>query len=419
MRDTHGNNKKLIAQELIKWIIGLAVSFGLLWLCVTFYGKSVGAGKIEAPTPQRANGVITADEWAEAYPEIVASYKANSQNTYVLDYLEEDPYLKTIYEGFGFAKQYDSARGHEYSLEDLFNTARPHALANCLTCKTADFTKLVQDQGVSAYSLDFEAVKDSMSENIGCYNCHGNEANDNGKLVVTHDYILNTLGSNRSSIDEATLSCGQCHIEYYFEPDTKATNIPYSEVSAMRPEAILEYYDSIGFSDWTQESTGAKLLKAQHPEMETFLGEGSAHVGFGMNCADCHMAKVTENGKTYTSHTLVSPLDSPEILETCAACHKGTDMTQKVQSIQKQITDREKVIGANLAELKEKLVEANGSDAYTQEELDAIRTIYRQAQWYFDFEYVENSEGAHNSKLANSCLDKAESLIADGMKLFK
>ena len=55
---------------------------------------------------------------------------------------------------------------------------------------------------------------------------------------------------------------------------------------------------------------------------------------------------------------------------------------------------------------------------YTEEELDAIRLQYRHAQWFFDYVYVENSEGAHNSKLANSCLDKAAEKIEEGMKLF-
>ena len=369
----------------------------------------------EATEPVAAStAIITADEWAEKFPEITASYKATSENTYIVEYLEQDPYLVNLYEGFGFAKQYGSARGHEYSLEDLANTARPHPLANCLTCKTADFTKLVQDQGVSAYSLDFNEVMASMNESVGCYNCHANEA-DTGKLVVTHDYFIDKL--DKTGIDAATLSCGQCHIEYYFEPDTKATTIPYTNVSEMTPEAMLEYYDAMDFADWTQPSTGAKLLKAQHPEMETFLN-GSIHATFGMSCASCHMEKVTENGVSYTSHNLVSPLDSPAILDTCAACHKDVDMTEKVHAIQAQVTARETEVGNSLSAFKDKLAEAVASGEYTEEELNAIRVLYRHAQWFFDYQYVENSEGAHNSKLANSCLDQAAAKIEEGMQLF-
>lgn len=416
MKDLKGTSPKTAVHELVKWCVSFVVSFAILGLLVTLYGHSVNAGKVQAPTPARANGVITADEWAEAYPEIVASYKATGNHYDISDYLTEDPYLVNIYEGYGFAKMYGSARGHEYCLEDLSDTARPHPLANCLTCKTADFTKLVQDQGVGAYSLDYEEVASSMSENVGCYNCHANEANDNGKLVVTHDYIIDGLGSNMDSIDAATLSCGQCHIEYYFAPETKATSIPYTDVASMNPEVILAYYDEMGFADWTQESTGAKMLKAQHPEMETYLS-GSVHAGMGLSCADCHMAKVTENGKTYTNHELVSPLESPAILDTCATCHKGVDMVEKVRTIQAQVTARETEIGNNLSAFKDALAAANAAGTMSEADLDAVRTIYRHAQWFFDFDYVENSEGAHNSALANSCLDKAQELIDQGMQL--
>ena len=345
---------------------------------------------------------------------IIASYKATAENTYAVDYLEQDPYLVNIYEGFGFAKQYDSARGHEYSLEDVANTARPHPLANCLTCKTADFTMLVQEQGVSAYSLDFNEVMASMNDSIGCYNCHADKT-DTGELVVTHDYFTDKL--DMTGIDAATLACGQCHIEYYFEPDTKATTIPYTNTAEMTPEAMLAYYDAMDFADWTQPSTGARLLKAQHPEMETFLN-GSIHAKFNLSCASCHMEKATENGVNYTSHNLVSPLDSPAILATCASCHPGVDMTEKVHAIQEQVTARETEVGNQLSGFKDKLAEAVASGEYTDEELDAIRLCYRHAQWFFDYVYVENSEGAHNSALAYSCLDQAAAKIEEGMKLF-
>ena len=59
------------------------------------------------------------------------------------------------------------------------------------------------------------------------------------------------------------------------------------------------------------------------------------------------------------------------------------------------------------------------SGAYTEDELNAIRGLYRAGQWYFDYVYVENSEGAHNSTMANDCLDKAADYTAHAMALFK
>lgn len=379
-----------------------------------------------APENQAYDGTINAAAWKEVFPYIADSMDANGKNDEIVDYLAQDPYLKNIYEGYGFAKEYGSARGHNYTLEDVHHTARPHATANCLTCKTPNFAKLVQDKGVEAYTYDFEEVWTQIhdqGEVVSCYTCHGNSAGNNGELRVTHTYVNKALGANVQSINPGTLSCGQCHIEYYFTPADKETMMPYGSVEAMTPEAILEYYDSmvlpdgtVGFADWTQESTGARMLKAQHPEMETYLL--GKHAAEGLNCADCHMEiKLNEDGTVYHSHELVSPLDSPAILESCAKCHGDTNMTQMVHRIQDQITTRETETGNKLSAFKDALAAANQGGKLSEAELNAVRKLYREAQWFFDFCYVENSEGAHNSELANRCLDTAEAKIAEGMAL--
>ena len=401
--------KSNISENLIKLAGAVAVSVVLIG--VTEILNNTVLAPLSAPTPANENGVITAEEWGEVFPEIYASYMENNDNTYRIDYLEEDPYLTTVYEGFGFAKDYTSAVGHTYTLEDVYNTERPHALANCLTCKTPDYTKLVNDMGEDAYTLDFEEVYAQMNESVSCYNCHENQAHNDGELVVTHSYVTAALGED-SGIPLETLTCGQCHIEYYFAPDNKATSMPYDSIEAMDPEAILAYYNEMGFSDWTQESTGTGLLKAQHPELETFLGAGSVHAAT-MNCADCHM----EDRESYTSHNWQSPLESEIILATCASCHGDTDMVAKTKAIQEEITAREKETGEKLAELKTALAEAVAAGTYSEDELDAVRSKYRDAQWFWDFCYVENSEGAHNSTLSKRCLDNADALIAEGMEL--
>jgi nitrite reductase (cytochrome c-552) len=133
--------------------------------------------------------------------------------------------------------------------------------------------------------------------------------------------------------------------------------------------------------------------------------------------------KLNDDGTVYHSHELVSPLDSEAILASCAKCHGDTNMVQKVHRIQDQITTRETEIGNKLSAFKDALAEANQAategapGAKTEEELNAIRKLYREAQWFFDFCYVENAEGAHNSALANRCLDTAAEKIAEGMEL--
>ena len=372
---------------------------------------------VEAPEAASPDGVVSAEEWSAIYPEIAASMASNSDNNYRISYLDEDPYLSNIYEGYGFAIDYTSAIGHSYTLEDVHDTQRPHALANCLTCKSPNFTKMVNDMGEEAYQYDFEETWQQLGENISCYNCHENQAGNAGQLVVTHSYMELALGDNMKSIDPAVLSCGQCHIEYYFDPETKATRSPVSSVETMHPTAILEYYKAMDFSDWTQESTGTRMLKAQHPEMETFLQGKHAAM---LSCADCHMAVTTaENGTVYHSHMWQSPLENETLLATCAKCHGETDMTAFVHSIQEEITGREKEVGEKLSGLKDALAAKVAEGAMEDAALDPIRTLYREAQWYWDFCYVENSEGAHNSALARECMDTAESKIDEAMGLLE
>ena len=370
---------------------------------------------VEAPEATSKDGTVNADDWAAVYPHIAVTMGDNEKNSYVTDYLEEDPYLVNIYEGYGFARDYGSARGHAYTLADVHKTQRPHPKANCLTCKTPNFAKLVNDQGVGVYSMPFEEVEALMEENISCYTCHGNEAGDAGRLVVTHSYVNKALGDNANAIDPATLSCGQCHIEYYFTPADSETMMPYHSVSEMTPEAILAYYDGIDFADWTQESTGTRMLKAQHPEMETFLQGKHAAL---LNCADCHMPmEMADDGTVYHSHLLVSPLENETLLQTCADCHGDTDMVKLVRGIQERVTSRETEVGNELSELKDTLSAAVTDGKLSEDELNAVRKLHREAQWFFDFCYVENSEGAHNSELSMRCLDTSENKIKEAMAL--
>ena len=442
-------DRKTIIYKIICTVA--VVALAVLLLCGVFSGKDakyhlqdrsaigpltvddIKKVTVSAPSETAYDGTINAEAWQALFPDITMSMKANEDNDEIVDYLEQDPYLVSIYEGYGFAKEYGSARGHEYCLDDVHHTARPHATANCLTCKTPNFAKLVADKGVEAYTYDFEEVWQQIKaegEDVSCYTCHGNDAGNGGALRVTHTYVNKALsGEALSSIHPATLSCGQCHIEYYFTPADKETMMPYQDVDSMSPEAILAYYDnmvlpdgSVGFADWTQASTGAKMLKAQHPEMETYL-QGK-HAAEGMSCADCHMEiTMNEDGTVYHSHELVSPLDSEDILSTCAKCHGSENMVQKVRRIQDSVTAKEKVVGNNLMAFKNALADANKAftegapGAKTEKEMENLRKLYREAQWYFDYCYVENAEGAHNSELAYRCLDTAQQKIDKGMKL--
>lgn len=372
--------------------------------------------------------VITAADWAETYPAQYLSWKQNEENAGQTDYLVDYPMLSTLYNYYGFAFDYKAARGHMFDVDDISETARPHGKASCWTCKTPLYTAMVLEMGDAAYAEDFAAVTDTVSaEPISCFNCHANDPlKENGEvnLVVTHTYLIDGVGEDFESIDAATLSCGQCHNEYFFDPNAeyKPTTLPHDSLASMSPDAILAYYnapnwDGKPYADFTNPLTGVQQIKVQHPELETFLGEGSPHRNT-YSCADCHMGKAKdENGRTYSSHNLISPLENPALIEgECSKCH--ADLITEVRQIQDRIENRTYTIGYELMFLTERLADAVESGTYTEDRLDEIRSLARDAQFYWDFVFVENAEGAHNPKLTNYCLDRAEALCKDALALF-
>ena len=76
-------------------------------------------------------------------------------------------------------------------------------------------------------------------------------------------------------------------------------------------------------------------------------------------------------------------------------------------------------VSQHLSELKDALTSAVSSGKFSEEKLDQVRKLHREAQWFFDFCYVENAEGAHNSDLAYHCLDTAEEKIDQAMTILK
>ncbi len=393
-------------------------------------GKRVGSiSEIAVPevpevTTDRLNGVVSAQEWSAYYADIYDSYMANADNTghggVRVSYVDEDPDIKVLYQGMGFAFDYTEAIGHNYTLDDIAKTERPHKLANCLTCKTPDFTAMVNAMGTDAYALDYESVYGMVSEPISCYNCHGNTP---GTMVITHDYMADAMGGEVAAgrVSGSVVSCAQCHIEYYFDPATKATRAPYDSLGNLDPDSILAFYNERGFVDFTNANTGVGMIKVQHPEFETFMGEGSVHKGM-YSCADCHMGVAyNKNGDPYANHLLTSPLDNEALLrDTCSMCHNGStypEVPVLVRSIQAEITGREKTVSAKLVEINTRLAAAIEAGTLSDEVIAQIGRLDRDAQFYWDFVYVENSEGAHNSALSRQCLDKAEALADQALAL--
>ena len=381
-----------------------------------------------------SHAYLFASYWEDEYPEIYASYMANADNAEHPNYLDSFPQLKSIYAGYPFSYDYDEARGHAFVIEDVTETDRLHRKlddgslnpeifqkGNCFTCKNPIMTAIVNETDGAAYAWDFATMMNMVTEPVSCYTCHGQEP---GEFTVTHTYLADGVGDHMANIDGATLSCGQCHNEYFFYPETKSTTLPHNSIDTMHPDAILDCYnnlmgeDGLPFTDFTNKISGVRVIKVQHPELETYLSEGSVHRGM-FTCADCHMGDMTTADGTVTkNHFISSPLDNPTLIEsTCAKCHDNLEAT--VRGVQEKTLARTRELADKLVELHNAIAAAAESGKYTEDELAEIRSIARDAQFYWDFVFVENSEGAHNSALTAYCQDKADTLMNQAFDLMK
>ncbi|MDW7650469.1 MAG: ammonia-forming cytochrome c nitrite reductase subunit c552 [Bacillota bacterium] len=351
--------------------------------------------------------------------------EAESVDVEKINYLEMYPFLKTTYAGFAFEKGYYRSRGHVYALTDVTDTerlpdweARP---GSCLACKSTDVVVLIDEYGDDWYSMPFAEVLGEHT--IGCLDCHDHET---AELKIQRDYLNEALAHNTfKNIDpqgRADLTCAQCHVNYHFDAETKKITYPWS--FGLTVEDQLAHYNAERRSDeWEHAITGALVAKIQHPEYDLYH-EGqitNVHSTLGLGCNDCHMPKIEDaHGKQFSSHTWTSPLTHVE--ETCLGCHNDwgeAGVIEKAELKQAGVYEKQNMLGNELAEFILALGEAKDSGALTDEELEKAREIHREAQFYWDFIWVENSNGFHNWDEAHRVLDQAEELINEGMEMLQ
>lgn len=394
-----------------------------------------GSDTADATATPAANehGVIIADSWQDLYPHEYSTFMDNLDNNTEGagvfeprgDMLEMYPQIEIVWAGNPFTKSYFEPNGHNYSLEDITATGRitEKSLANCITCKSADFTAMYQQQGVAIMSQPFAQVIEEVSEPISCYNCH---ENDPETLAVTQAFFVEALGDDAASIPVSAQVCGQCHNEYYFNPDTKAVTNPYTDLASMTPEGIYQYYQDRDFSDSVNEISGVSWIKVQHPEFEfVYSGSGSSMsqrinsaTGERYSCADCHMGNEiqADDGVGYRSHLLVSPLENEELLKTCnigSGCH--TDLATQVADWQAESEGKVQSVGDKLVELTNAI--GAQKDTLEADVLQQVNALNREGLFYWEFVMVENSEGAHNPELSNACLDRANELVDQALAM--
>lgn len=341
--------------------------------------------------------------WGRNYPRQYESYLRTRIDTtrtrfgggYPRDYLEIHPHLTVLYAGHSFELEYLQGRGHYHSADDVTGTARlsDTSPATCWTCKTTEAPRLMAEMGAAAfYASPFHRFTDQIQHPIGCQDCHDPQTMN---LRITRPALREAFSAMGRDVDAAdhqemrSLVCAQCHVEYYFA-DNDYLVFPWR--SGMAIEEIVEYFDSIGFSDWTHPISQAGMVKIQHPDYEVY--RKGIHAFRNVSCADCHMPYRTEGGVKFTDHHVQSPLLN--VAGSCGVCHRWseTEIRTRVESVQETVHQArlaaEEVLAAAHIDIAAAM-QAGASD----DELAPLRTMVRHAQIRWDFVASNNGMGFH------------------------
>lgn len=317
---------------------------------------------------------------------------------------EKEPEILVNFKGYGFSKDYSEDRGHPYAIEDLLKSKRvtPKSPGACMTCKTANLKDVYQEMGWDYAKAPLTEVVPKLKHSITCANCHDPRTM---KLRIISPAFIEAMKKRNVDLNLASQDqmrsyvCAQCHVEYYFEPGTTRVILPWDK--GLEPERMYAYYadQPAGFaSDWEHPDSQVKLLKAQHPDFETW--SGGVHGRAGVSCADCHMPYMRQNGVKYTSHWMTSPMK--HIGASCGTCHdQGSKwLLDSVKSTQDKVWQLQRTAGQAVARAHEALAKTKAPQA----EMEKARELTRKAQWYWDFVAAENGMGFHNPTLALNIL---------------
>jgi nitrite reductase (cytochrome c-552) len=368
--------------------------------------------------------------------------------------LEKDPWLKRLFAGYAFALDFRERRGHAHMLYDQEHTLRvkerpqPGACLHCHASVIPTYRRLGEGDvdagfvalGTLPYAEANAEVADTGSMNpvaegstqslvhmagahpVSCVDCHepetmrlrvtrpgfraGIAALAAGDAPVPHLPSIQRwreAGRNgRYDPDrEATRQemrsfvCGQCHVEYYCGPKT---TLFYPWANGLTADAIESFYDGFSFPDgtpfydWEHAETGAHVLKAQHPEFETW--SQGIHARAGVACADCHMPYQRQGALKVSDHWVRSPLLN--VARACQPCHSvpEAELLARVATIQDRTHGLMERAAAASIDMLDAIAAAQRGGA-SPERLAEARALQRKAQWRLDFVNAENSMGFH------------------------
>ena len=344
--------------------------------------------------------------------------------------LEEDPRLRVIWNGYAFARDFREERGHAYMLDDQTFTERQRVAkqpGTCLHCH-ASIVSAYRKAGGGDLVRGFEAMnpmpyaeaRKLVQHPVACIDCHDPQTMD---LRVTRpgfmegiralkaaegieNYDVNTMATRQ---EMRAYVCGQCHVEYYFKGPEKRLVYPWAK--GLRVDDMMEYYDEVGHKDWEHADTGAPVLKAQHPEFETWTQ--GIHARAGVVCADCHMPFIRVGAQKISDHHVRSPLLN--VNRACQPCHNvpEEELLERAVGIQDTVFRlRNQAMDALVALIED--LKAARAAGRTDAELQVARDLQRRAQFRIDYVEAENSMGFHAPRESERVLAEAMNLARQG-----
>ncbi len=428
----------------------LAGTAGATFLTLMLY-QNIVARKAEAT--QHVFRVVEVDEnttdpalWGKNYPRQYDSYKrtvdterTNHGGSEAFQRLDEFPLYRTLFAGYAFGVDYREERGHAYMLSDQDETERVIRFkqpGSCLHCHSSVLPAYIAagiadgipddpthreaqiQRGFEKISpLPFAEARQLVTHPVSCIDCHDAETMN---LRVSRPGFINGIRALAES-NEATphlpsierwrrdgrqgnyepnllatrqemrsMVCAQCHVEYNFEGPNKLVNYPWDK--GLKVEQVEAYYNETGHTDWTHAESGAKLLKAQHPEFE--MWSQGIHARSGVACADCHMPYKREGAIKVSDHQVRSPMLN--VARSCQVCHNypESEIQARVATIQDRTKAHMDRAEDAVVDLIKAIAAAKAAGA-TDEQLKGARDLQRRAQWRCDFINAENSMGFH------------------------
>lgn len=339
--------------------------------------------------------------------------------------LEEDPRLKQFWAGYAFATDFREERGHAYMLEDQEFTRRqivtkqPGTCVNCHASMYVAYRRVGNGDPMAGFArinqMTYNEARNHVTSPVACIDCHDPETM---ALRVTRPAFIEGIRAYKASQGVAnydvnrqatrqemrTFVCGQCHVEYYFKGKEKRLEYPWGK--GLTADSILAYHDSTGHTDWTHAISGARMLKAQHPEFEMY--NQGIHARSGVACADCHMPYERVGAMKISDHWVRSPVLN--INRACQTCHRWPEeeLRQRVKTIQDRTFELRNLAMDAVLRLTTDIAATVRSDSIAaRDRIARARDYHRKAQFLTDFIEAENSMGFHADQEAARVLAHA------------